>query len=75
MTTLFPTQVADLRRKIEAKYTIAQDDSGLWFVVNPNTWDEPSGNDHEHEQDAEAEMEAIIQDEVKAAMEAKEDVT
>ena len=73
MTTLTPEQVADLRRKIEAKYQVCECVYGDWMVLDTHSWNEVSGNDHDDPLDAEAEMEAIIQDEVAAAMEAAEE--
>lgn len=70
MTTFTPTQVADLRRKIEAKYIVFEDDEGLWFVADAKDMGPITTEDHDDPLDAEAEMEAIIQDEVKAATEA-----
>jgi hypothetical protein len=71
MTTLTPQRIADLKAIIAKKYGIDQLYDGFWVVVD-NSLRPINDNDHFEELDAEAEMEAIIQDEVKAAMEEME---
>jgi hypothetical protein len=71
MTTLTPQQVADLKAKIANKYAVMEDDGG-WFVGYEKTWNPASEANHFSYVDAEAEMDAIIQDELKAAMEEME---
>ena len=78
MTQLSPEQVADLRRKIEARYVVLDYDfkdgsDPAWMVAYADSLIPINDNDHDDPLDAEAEMEAIIQDEIAATMEAEEE--
>jgi len=72
MTTLNAEQVAELRAKIAAKYMVTEIKSGGPYCVAFRGGWAAAMTDHDDPLDAEAEMEAIIQDEVKAAIEEAE---
>jgi len=74
MTTLTPQQIADLKASIAAKYQVIGPDDRTcrWWVGEIHTWEPLTENEHGSSLDAEAELEAIIQDELKAAIEEME---
>jgi hypothetical protein len=72
MVTPSPEKIASLKAKIAAKYQVYQWDQGDFSVFDKG-FEPISGNCHDDPLDAEAEMEAIIQTDLEAELEAQDD--